>query len=171
MLHGCMDGAESAGASEAKPAAAAAAGGGGGGDLMSAFDGLGDVLMPAMAPQAAGASPMASSPVKPMGGDLDSAMANMAGNLGMGNQKPGEAAGGANWQAQVPTPSWGVTMPAGGAAPMMPGSPMMAAQQPVRPQFPAGAPGQPMSPGMAQSPRKPPPPKDPLADLNIKDFM
>ncbi|KTG33858.1 hypothetical protein cypCar_00022518, partial [Cyprinus carpio] len=40
----------------------------------AAFDGLGDVLMPAMAPQAAGAT----SPVKPMGGDLDSAMANMA---------------------------------------------------------------------------------------------
>ncbi|XP_016390831.1 clathrin coat assembly protein AP180-like isoform X2 [Sinocyclocheilus rhinocerous] len=145
---------ESAGAGEAKPAAAAA-----GGDLMSAFDGLGDVLMPAMAPQAAGAT----SPVKPMGGDLDSAMANMASNLAVGNQKPGEAAGGANWQAQ----------PGAGAAPMMPGSPMMAAQQPMmRPQFPAaGAPGQPMSPGMAQSPRKPPPPKDPLADLNIKDFM
>uniref|UniRef100_A0A672RIQ4 Clathrin coat assembly protein AP180-like n=1 Tax=Sinocyclocheilus grahami TaxID=75366 RepID=A0A672RIQ4_SINGR len=117
-----------------------------------AFDGLGDVLMPAMAPQAAGAT----SPVKPMGGDLDSAMANMASSTG-------EAAGGANWQAQ----------PGAGAAPMMPGSPMMAAQQPMmRPQFPAaGAPGQPMSPGMAQSPRKPPPPKDPLADLNIKDFM
>ncbi|XP_016303074.1 clathrin coat assembly protein AP180-like isoform X5 [Sinocyclocheilus anshuiensis] len=155
---------ESAGAGEAKPAAAAA-----GGDLMSAFDGLGDVLMPAMAPQAAGAT----SPVKPMGGDLDSAMANMASNLAVGNQKPGEAAGGANWQAQVPTPSWGVAMPGAGAVPMMPGSPMMAAQQPMmRPQFPAaGAPGQPMSPGMAQSPRKPPPPKDPLADLNIKDFM
>ncbi|XP_016390833.1 clathrin coat assembly protein AP180-like isoform X4 [Sinocyclocheilus rhinocerous] len=155
---------ESAGAGEAKPAAAAA-----GGDLMSAFDGLGDVLMPAMAPQAAGAT----SPVKPMGGDLDSAMANMASNLAVGNQKPGEAAGGANWQAQVPTPSWGVALPGAGAAPMMPGSPMMAAQQPMmRPQFPAaGAPGQPMSPGMAQSPRKPPPPKDPLADLNIKDFM
>ncbi|XP_059366679.1 clathrin coat assembly protein AP180-like [Carassius carassius] len=149
--------AESAGAGEAKPAAAAA-----GGDLMSAFDGLGDVLMPAMAPQAAGAT----SPVKPMGGDLDSAMANMASNLAVGNQKPGEATGGANWQAQVPTPSWGVAMPGAGATPMMPGSPMM------RPQFPApGAPGQPMSPGMAQSPRKPPPPKDPLADLNIKDFM
>ncbi|XP_016390832.1 clathrin coat assembly protein AP180-like isoform X3 [Sinocyclocheilus rhinocerous] len=144
---------ESAGAGEAKPAAAAA-----GGDLMSA-----------MAPQAAGAT----SPVKPMGGDLDSAMANMASNLAVGNQKPGEAAGGANWQAQVPTPSWGVALPGAGAAPMMPGSPMMAAQQPMmRPQFPAaGAPGQPMSPGMAQSPRKPPPPKDPLADLNIKDFM
>ncbi|KAL1275397.1 hypothetical protein QQF64_035020 [Cirrhinus molitorella] len=135
---------ESAGAGEAKPAAPAAAGG----DLMSA-----------MAPQAAGAT----SPVKPMGGDLDSAMANMASNLAVGNQKPGDAAGGANWQAQ----------PGAGAAPMMPGSPMMAAQQPMmRPQFPAaGAPGQPMSPGMAQSPRKPPPPKDPLADLNIKDFM
>ncbi|XP_016299738.1 clathrin coat assembly protein AP180-like isoform X2 [Sinocyclocheilus anshuiensis] len=145
---------ESAGAGEAKPAAAAA-----GGDLMSAFDGLGDVLMPAMAPQAAGAT----SPIKPMGGNLDSAMANMASNLAVGNQKPGEAAGGANWQAQ----------PGAGAAPMMPGSPMMATQQPMmRPQFPAaGAPGQPISPGMAQSPRKPPPPKDPLADLNIKDFM
>ncbi|XP_043092246.1 clathrin coat assembly protein AP180 isoform X4 [Puntigrus tetrazona] len=155
---------ESAGAGEAKPAAPAAAAAGG--DLMSAFDGLGDVLMPAMAPQGAGAT----SPVKPMGGDLDSAMANMASNLAVGNQKPGEAAGGANWQAQVPTPSWGVAMPGAGA---MPGSPMMAAQQPMmRPQFPAaGAPGQPMSPGMAQSPRKPPPPKDPLADLNIKDFM
>uniref|UniRef100_A0A8C1YW96 Clathrin coat assembly protein AP180 n=1 Tax=Cyprinus carpio TaxID=7962 RepID=A0A8C1YW96_CYPCA len=127
---------ESASAGEAKPAAAAA-----GGDLMSAFDGFGDVLMPAMAPQ---------------GGDLDSAMANMASNLAVGNQKPGEAAGGANWQVQT----------GAGTAPMMPGSPMM------RPQFPApGAPGQPMSPGMAQSPRKPPPPKDPLADLSIKDFM
>ncbi|XP_016371952.1 clathrin coat assembly protein AP180-like isoform X5 [Sinocyclocheilus rhinocerous] len=155
---------ESAGTGEAKPAAAAA-----GGDLMSAFDGLGDVLMPAMAPQAAGAT----SPIKPMGGNLDSAMANMASNLAVGNQKPGEAAGGANWQAQVPTPSWGVALPGAGAAPMMPGSPMMATQQPMmRPQFPAaGAPGQPISPGMAQSPRKPPPPKDPLADLNIKDFM
>uniref|UniRef100_A0A8C1GT19 Clathrin coat assembly protein AP180 n=1 Tax=Cyprinus carpio TaxID=7962 RepID=A0A8C1GT19_CYPCA len=101
---------------------------------LKAFDGFGDVLMPAMAPQ---------------GGDLDSAMANMASSTG-------EAAGGANWQAQT----------GAGTAPMMPGSPMM------RPQFPApGAPGQPMSPGMAQSPRKPPPPKDPLADLSIKDFM
>ncbi|XP_037398481.1 clathrin coat assembly protein AP180 isoform X2 [Pygocentrus nattereri] len=114
-------------------------------------------LMGAMAPQAAGAA----SPVKPAGGDLDSTMANLAGNLGMGTQKPGEAAGGANWQAQP------------GAAGAAPGSPMMFPQQPmVRPQFPAaGAPGASMSPGMAQSPRKPPPPKDPLADLNIKDFL
>ncbi|KAL6473760.1 hypothetical protein MHYP_G00173210 [Metynnis hypsauchen] len=135
------------------PAPAASAGG----DLMGAFGDLGDMLMPAMAPQAAGAA----SPVKPAGGDLDSTMASLAGNLGMGTQKPGEAAGGANWQAQPGT---------AGAAP---GSPMMFPQQPmVRPQFPAaGAPGASMSPGMAQSPRKPPPPKDPLADLNIKDFL
>uniref|UniRef100_A0A673I995 Clathrin coat assembly protein AP180 n=1 Tax=Sinocyclocheilus rhinocerous TaxID=307959 RepID=A0A673I995_9TELE len=127
---------------------------------LKAFDGLGDVLMPAMAPQAAGAT----SPIKPMGGNLDSAMANMASSTFLSTfNLVGEAAGGANWQAQ----------PGAGAAPMMPGSPMMATQQPMmRPQFPAaGAPGQPISPGMAQSPRKPPPPKDPLADLNIKDFM
>ncbi|XP_047660023.1 clathrin coat assembly protein AP180-like isoform X5 [Tachysurus fulvidraco] len=129
-----------------------------GGDLMGAFGGLGDMLMPAMAPQPAAAAAMAASPVKPAGGDLDSTMASLAGNLGMGTQKPGEAAGGANWQAQH-----GAT----GAAPMMfPQQPMM------RPQFPsAGAPAAPMSSGMTQSPRKPPPPKDPLADLNIKDFL
>uniref|UniRef100_A0AAR2JBQ9 Clathrin coat assembly protein AP180 n=1 Tax=Pygocentrus nattereri TaxID=42514 RepID=A0AAR2JBQ9_PYGNA len=41
-----------------------------------AFGDLGDMLMPAMAPQAAGAA----SPVKPAGGDLDSTMANLAGS-------------------------------------------------------------------------------------------
>ncbi|XP_028857913.1 clathrin coat assembly protein AP180 isoform X6 [Denticeps clupeoides] len=164
---------------EAQPATAVASGS----DLMSAFDGLGDVLMPSIAPQMAGVSPMATSPVKAKG-DLDSTMANLAGNLGMGNQKPADsAAGGANWQSQPgllgATPFIGAQTPfsmpgaAGAGAPMMPGSPMMFPQQPMmRPQFPAGgAAGAPMSPGMAQSPRRPPPPKDPLADLNIKDFM
>ncbi|XP_076128823.1 clathrin coat assembly protein AP180 [Alosa pseudoharengus] len=130
---------------------------------MAAFDGLGDVLMPAMAPHPAGASPMTASPVKP---DLDATMANLASNLSMGNQKPADgAAGGANWQA----PQAGAP---GAGAPMMPGSPMMFPQQPMmRPQFPAAGSGAPMNPAMAQSPRKPPPPKDPLADLNIKDFL
>ncbi|MCJ8743163.1 hypothetical protein PDJAM_G00090530 [Pangasius djambal] len=148
---------DSAGAGNGQPTAPAPATSAGG-DLMGAFGGLGDMLMPAMAPQPAAAAPMAASPVKPVGGDLDSTMASLAGNLGMGTQKPGEAAGGANWQAQP-----GAT----GAAPMMfPQQPMM------RPQFPAaGAPAAPMSSGMTQSPRKPPPPKDPLADLNIKDFL
>ncbi|XP_029983724.1 clathrin coat assembly protein AP180 isoform X13 [Sphaeramia orbicularis] len=52
-----------------------------------------------------------------------------------------------------------------------PGAPMMPM---VRPGFPAAgagpAPGAPMS-GAAQSPRKPPPPRNALDDLNIKDFM
>ncbi|KAG5277398.1 hypothetical protein AALO_G00117050 [Alosa alosa] len=161
--------ADSAGgdAQAAAPAAPAGA------DLMAAFDGLGDVLMPAMAPHPAGASPMAASPVKP---DLDATMANLASNLSMGNQKPADgAAGGANWQApQVAPPQWGGPMAGapGAGAPMMPGSPMMFPQQPMmRPQFPAAGSGAPMNPAMAQSPRKPPPPKDPLADLNIKDFL
>ncbi|XP_062850771.1 clathrin coat assembly protein AP180 [Trichomycterus rosablanca] len=170
---------DTAGAANGQPAASAPASSGA--DLMGAFGGLGDMLIPAMAPQAAGAAAMAASPVKPAGGDLDSTMANLAGNLGMGTQKPGEAAGGTNWQSQ-PAPSgvshlMGSQLPFGmpgapGAAPM-PGSTMMFPQQPMmRPQFPAaGASAAPMSSGMAQSPRKPPPPKDPLADLNIKDFL
>ncbi|XP_027895924.1 clathrin coat assembly protein AP180 isoform X11 [Xiphophorus couchianus] len=58
------------------------------------------------------------------------------------------------------------------AAPQAPvaGAPMMPM---ARPGFPAAGvtPGAPMSPGMAQSPRKPPPPRNALDDLNIKDFM
>ncbi|KAI5611001.1 clathrin coat assembly protein AP180 isoform X4 [Silurus asotus] len=90
---------DSAGAGNGQPTPPAPATSSGG-DLMGAFGGLGDMLMPAMAPQPAAAASMAASPVKPVGGDLDSTMASLAGNLGMGAQKQGEAAGGANWQAQ-----------------------------------------------------------------------
>ncbi|XP_029589314.1 clathrin coat assembly protein AP180 isoform X2 [Salmo trutta] len=154
---------------EAQPAAPAAASGA---ELMAAFDGLGDVLMPAMTPQT-GAT---SSPVKHMGGDLDATMASMASNLGMGSQKTGEntmGSGGWSTPQNVPmgSPSFmgsyqGFSMggAAGAGAPMMPM---------VRPGFGApAAPGAPMgSPGMAGSPRRPPPPKNALDDLNIKDFM
>lgn len=47
--------------------------------LSPAFGGLGDMLMPAMAPQPAASAAMAASPVKP-GGDLDSTMASLAGS-------------------------------------------------------------------------------------------
>ncbi|KAM8825670.1 clathrin coat assembly protein AP180-like isoform 5-T5 [Synchiropus picturatus] len=119
-------GAESTGGDA--PAAAAAAPSA---ELMSVFDGLGDVMKPSVTPQA---------------GDVDTSMANMASNLTMGTA--------AAPQAGAP----------GAGAPMMP----MA-----RPGFsaPAAAPGAPMSPGVAQSPRKPPPPRNALDDLNIKDFM
>ncbi|XP_031656111.1 clathrin coat assembly protein AP180 isoform X11 [Oncorhynchus kisutch] len=144
---------------ETMPAAPAAASGA---ELMAAFDGLGDVLMPSMTPQAGAAS----SPVKPMGGDLDATMASMASNLGMGSQKPGENTMGGWSTPQVAPPSWGAPMggAVGAGAPMMPM---------VRPGFGAPAtPGAPMgSPGMAGSPRRPPPPKNALDDLNIKDFM
>nr|XP_046147699.1 clathrin coat assembly protein AP180-like isoform X8 [Oncorhynchus gorbuscha] len=168
-----MFGADSTGG-ETQPAAPAAASGA---ELMA-----GDVLMPAMTPQTGAAS----SPVKHMGGDLDATMANMASNLGMGSQKTGEnTMGSGGWSTpQVAPPSWGAPMnvpigspsfmgsyqgfsmggAAGAGAPMMPM---------VRPGFGApAAPGAPMgSPGMAGSPRRPPPPKNALDDLNIKDFM
>ncbi|XP_034143769.1 clathrin coat assembly protein AP180 isoform X6 [Esox lucius] len=164
---------------ETQPAAPASASGA---ELMAAFDGLGDVLMPAMTPQ--GGATM--SPVKPMGGDLDATMASMASNLGMGSQKPGEnTMGGGGWSTpQVAPASWGSPMNVpmgspsfmgsyqgfsmGGAAGV--GAPMMPM---VRPGFGGtAAPGAPMgSPGMAGSPRRPPPPKNALDDLNIKDFM
>ncbi|XP_041832273.1 clathrin coat assembly protein AP180 isoform X3 [Melanotaenia boesemani] len=129
-------GAESTGgdATSAAPAASDA-------ELMSVFDGLGDVMKPTVTPQA---------------GDADTSMANMASNLTMGTPAA----------PQVAPPSWGAPM---AGAPVT-GAPMMPM---ARPGFPAPGvtPGAPMSPGMAQSPRKPPPPRNALDDLNIKDFM
>ncbi|XP_031721875.1 clathrin coat assembly protein AP180-like isoform X6 [Anarrhichthys ocellatus] len=120
-------------------ATAAAAPAAPGAELMSVFDGLGDVMKPTLTPQA---------------GDVDTSMANMASNLTMGNPAA----------PQVAPPCWGAPMAGAPGAPMMPM---------VRPSFPAtgATPGPPMSPGAAQSPRKPPPPRNALDDLNIKDFM
>ncbi|XP_056871968.1 clathrin coat assembly protein AP180-like isoform X17 [Takifugu flavidus] len=131
-------GAESTGG-DATAAAAAPAPAAPGAELMSVFDGLGDVMKPTVTPQA---------------GDVDTSMANMASNLTMGTTPA----------PQVAPPCWGAPMPGAPGAPMMP----MA-----RPGFPAtgATPGAPMSPGVAQSPRKPPPPRNALDDLNIKDFM
>ncbi|XP_039455341.1 clathrin coat assembly protein AP180-like isoform X3 [Oreochromis aureus] len=144
---------------DAPAAAAAPAPVAPGAELMSVFDGLGDVMKPTVTPQA---------------GDVDTSMANMASNLTMGTPAA----------PQVAPPSWGapMTIPMGvspfmgihpsftmAGAPVA-GAPMMPM---ARPGFPAAGvtPGAPMSPGMAQSPRKPPPPRNALDDLNIKDFM
>ncbi|XP_075718203.1 clathrin coat assembly protein AP180 [Rhinoderma darwinii] len=69
----------------------------------------------------------------------------------------------------------GFGLPASGTGvPMMPQQPMMYGQSMIRPSFGgASVPGAPLSPSMtaaSQSPKKPPS-KDPLADLNIKDFL
>ncbi|XP_026139627.1 clathrin coat assembly protein AP180 isoform X5 [Carassius auratus] len=164
-------------------------------------------MIPAMAPTMAPTA--AAQPIKPIGGDLDSSLANLVGNLGMGSQKKDnqwnekKLTGGANWTPQVAPTSWGTPgaqmtgsapgaaappgamapplgaqpgfgMASAAGAPMMP-QPVMMGQPMMRPPFtgPAatGTPGAPLSPGpAAQSPKKPPT-KDPLADLNIKDFL
>ncbi|XP_033619258.1 clathrin coat assembly protein AP180 isoform X13 [Fukomys damarensis] len=77
--------------------------------------------------------------------------------------------------ASVGQPGTGFGMPpAGTGMPMMPQQPVMFAQPMMRPPFGAAAvPGTQLSPSptpATQSPKKPPA-KDPLADLNIKDFL
>ncbi|XP_067882106.1 clathrin coat assembly protein AP180 isoform X3 [Heterodontus francisci] len=190
------------------------------------FDSSGDLLMPTMAspnqavisgvPTAGGTQPM-----KGLGSDLDSSLANLVGNLGISpapgkksdlqwNASERKLTGGANWQPKVaPTTAWpagvppsnqmngwpipcygavppvgppptaqpvpGFGMPPASAGiPMMPQQPMMYPQPMMRPAFGAGAvPGAPLSPSptpATQSPKKPAT-KDPLADLNIKDFL
>ncbi|XP_034060214.1 clathrin coat assembly protein AP180 isoform X10 [Gymnodraco acuticeps] len=110
-------GAESTGgeATAAAPAAPSA-------ELMSVFDGLGDVMKPTLTPQ---------------GGDVDTSMANMASNLSMGTPAA----------AQVAPPCWGAPMPGAPGATMMsmarpgPGAPMSpgAAQSPRKPAPPRNA--------------------------------
>ncbi|MGH0168754.1 UNVERIFIED_CONTAM: hypothetical protein FKN15_064772 [Acipenser sinensis] len=200
----------------------------------SVFDGLEDLLMPTMTPQGQGAGAGLGGIAgvqsgKALAGDLNSSLANLAGNLGIaGTQKKdlqwnaGERklTGGVNWQPKVapatwgtpgsqmtgavppggvppvggvtpvaaappvgaippmgavqPQPGFGMPPAAGAGAPMMPQSSMMYPQPMMRPPFGASAsPGAPLSPSptpATQSPKKPPT-KDPLADLNIKDFL
>ncbi|XP_029928285.1 clathrin coat assembly protein AP180 isoform X4 [Myripristis murdjan] len=207
-----------------------------GGFDASMFDGLGDLLMPAITPQSTGGStagstgtpgvpglgaipPATPPPTKPIGGDLDSSLANLIGDLGVKKKDPQsekKLTGGANWMPQVAPTSWGTpgaplagaapgapgapgaAPPSGGMVPPMgaqpsfgmppaagPGAPMMQpmmgqpmmGQPMMRPPFTgvagaapgAAAPGAPLSPGPAsQSPKKP---KDPLAELDLKDFL
>ncbi|XP_029416846.1 clathrin coat assembly protein AP180 isoform X8 [Nannospalax galili] len=188
----------------------------------SVFDGLGDLLMPTMAPsgQPAPVSMVPPSPAmaasKGLGSDLDSSLASLVGNLGISSttSKKGDLqwnagekklTGGANWQPKVTPATWSAGVPqqgavpptssvptgagapsvgqpgagfgmppAGAGMPMMPQQPVMFAQPMMRPPFGAAAvPGTQLSPSptpATQSPKKPPA-KDPLADLNIKDFL
>ncbi|XP_038655441.1 clathrin coat assembly protein AP180 isoform X23 [Scyliorhinus canicula] len=182
------------------------------------FDSSGDLLMPTMASQnqaILAGMPIAggTQPMKGLGSDLDSSLANLVGNLGISpapgkksdlqwNASERKLTGGANWQPKVaPTTSWpagcppsnqmGAVPPVGPpptaqpvpgfgippastGIPMMPQQSMMYPQPMMRPAFGAGAvPGTPLSPNptpATQSPKKPAT-KDPLADLNIKDFL
>ncbi|XP_056421967.1 clathrin coat assembly protein AP180 isoform X12 [Hyla sarda] len=207
------------------PAPAAASATSGGTFDASVFDGLGDLLIPTMTPSSQPGSSLtsannASGAGKALGGDLDSSLASLVGNLGISgttvkkgdlqwNAGEKKLTGGANWQPKVAPATWasggpstasmqgtvppastgpqtasaspgaqpttGFSMPASGTGvPMMPQQPMMYGQPMIRPSFGGAAvPGAPLSPSMtpaSQSPKKPPT-KDPLADLNIKDFL
>nr|XP_033957960.1 clathrin coat assembly protein AP180 isoform X8 [Pseudochaenichthys georgianus] len=200
-----------------------------GGFDASMFGGLGDLLMPAITPQSTGGSTAGSTagsmgtpvtmggiaaappptllPSKTVGGDLDSSLANLIGDLGVKKKDPQsekKLTGGANWMPHVAPTSWGTPgAPMGGTAPGGPGAPGASMVPPMsaQPGFgmaPAGGPGAPMmqpmmgqtmmgqpmmrppyaggagaAPGapiplVSQSPKKP---KDPLADLDLKDFL
>ncbi|XP_062843985.1 clathrin coat assembly protein AP180 [Trichomycterus rosablanca] len=156
------------------------------------------LVAPAVTPTTPAMVPTAAPPTKALSVDLDESLANLVGNLGMGQKKDGEKklTGGVNWTPHVAPTSWSAppmpgatagappagTMPppmsaqpafgmpptVGAGAPMMPQQ-MMMGQPMMRPPF-AGA-AAPLSPGPAvQNPKKPPT-KDPLADLDIKDFL
>ncbi|XP_054554976.1 clathrin coat assembly protein AP180 isoform X4 [Talpa occidentalis] len=94
----------------------------------SVFDGLGDLLMPTMAPtgQPAPISMVPPSPAmaasKPLGSDLDSSLASLVGNLGISGttSKKGDLqwnagekklTGGANWQPKVAPATWSAGVP------------------------------------------------------------
>ncbi|KAK1895023.1 Clathrin coat assembly protein AP180 [Dissostichus eleginoides] len=200
-----------------------------GGFDASMFGGLGDLLMPAITPQSTGGStagsiagsmgtpvavggiaaapPPTPPPSKNVGGDLDSSLANLIGDLGVKKKDPQsekKLTGGANWMPHVAPTSWGTPgAPMGGTAPGGPGAPGASMVPPMNAQpgfgmAPAGGPGAPMmqpmmgqpmmgqpmmrppyaggagaAPGapiplVSQSPKKP---KDPLADLDLKDFL
>ncbi|XP_014636576.1 PREDICTED: clathrin coat assembly protein AP180 isoform X2 [Ceratotherium simum simum] len=95
----------------------------------SVFDGLGDLLMPTMAPagQPAPISMVPPSPAmaasKALGSDLDSSLASLVGNLGISGttSKKGDLqwnagekklTGGANWQPKVAPATWSAGVPA-----------------------------------------------------------
>ncbi|XP_039708782.1 clathrin coat assembly protein AP180 isoform X8 [Pteropus medius] len=94
----------------------------------SVFDGLGDLLMPTMAPagQPAPISMVPPSPAmaasKALGSDLDSSLASLVGNLGISGttSKKGDLqwnagekklTGGANWQPKVAPATWSASVP------------------------------------------------------------
>ncbi|XP_052043661.1 clathrin coat assembly protein AP180 isoform X1 [Apodemus sylvaticus] len=100
----------------------------------SVFDGLGDLLMPTMAPsgQPAPVSVVPPSPAmaasKGLGSDLDSSLASLVGNLGISGttSKKGDLqwnagekklTGGANWQPKVTPATWSAGVPPQGTVP------------------------------------------------------
>ncbi|CAN0298621.1 unnamed protein product [Lampetra planeri] len=149
-------------------------------DLFAGFDLIGDMLLPSMQqqqpqmqPQVLGHAQQATG--KLVANDLDSSLANLVGSEGQWSGGEKKLTGGANWQPRAAPPAWA---PAPAApAPAMPGHLARGCQNRPRtqtkspaPAAPPTAPTQPQHASLSQSPQKGPT-KDPLADLNLKDFI
>uniref|UniRef100_A0A8C0MK89 Clathrin coat assembly protein AP180 n=1 Tax=Canis lupus familiaris TaxID=9615 RepID=A0A8C0MK89_CANLF len=141
----------------------------------SVFDGLGDLLMPTMAPagQPAPISMVPPSPAmaasKALGSDLDSSLASLVGNLGISGttSKKGDLqwnagekklTGGANWQPKVAPATWSASVPP--SAPLQGAVPPTSSVPPVAGAPSVGQPGAgfgmpPAGTGMPMMPQQP----------------
>uniref|UniRef100_A0A2K5DGA4 Clathrin coat assembly protein AP180 n=1 Tax=Aotus nancymaae TaxID=37293 RepID=A0A2K5DGA4_AOTNA len=141
----------------------------------SVFDGLGDLLMPTMAPagQPAPVSMVPPSPAmaasKALGSDLDSSLASLVGNLGISGttSKKGDLqwnagekklTGGANWQPKVAPATWSAGVPQ--SAPLQGAVPPTSSVPPVAGAPSVGQPGAgfgmpPAGTGMPMMPQQP----------------
>uniref|UniRef100_A0ABI7X5H7 ENTH domain-containing protein n=1 Tax=Felis catus TaxID=9685 RepID=A0ABI7X5H7_FELCA len=141
----------------------------------SVFDGLGDLLMPTMAPagQPAPISMVPPSPAmaasKALGSDLDSSLASLVGNLGISGttSKKGDLqwnagekklTGGANWQPKVAPATWSAGVPP--SAPLQGAVPPTSSVPPVAGAPSVGQPGAgfgmpPAGTGMPMMPQQP----------------
>ncbi|XP_059745662.1 clathrin coat assembly protein AP180 isoform X10 [Bos taurus] len=141
----------------------------------SVFDGLGDLLMPTMAPtgQPAPISLVPPSPAmaasKALGSDLDSSLASLVGNLGISGttSKKGDLqwnagekklTGGANWQPKVAPATWSAGVPP--SAPLQGAVPPTSSVPPVAGAPSVGQPGAgfgmpPAGTGMPMMPQQP----------------
>uniref|UniRef100_A0A286XIR6 Clathrin coat assembly protein AP180 n=1 Tax=Cavia porcellus TaxID=10141 RepID=A0A286XIR6_CAVPO len=141
----------------------------------SVFDGLGDLLIPTMAP-AGQPTPVSMVPPSPamaaskaLGSDLDSSLASLVGNLGISGttSKKGDLqwnagekklTGGANWQPKVTPATWSAGVPP--SAPLQGAVPPTSSVPPVAGAPSVGQPGTgfgmpPAATGMPMMPQQP----------------
>eukprot|EP00074_Homo_sapiens_P095643 XP_016873871.1 phosphatidylinositol-binding clathrin assembly protein isoform X20 [Homo sapiens] len=152
------------------------------------FDELGGLLKPTVASQNQNLPVAKLPPSKLVSDDLDSSLANLVGNLGIGNgttkndvnwSQPGEKklTGGSNWQPKVaPTTAWNAaTMPPQmGSVPVMTQPTLIYSQPVMRPPNPFGpVSGAQLSAASSPSSHSPhrASGKDPFAELSLEDFL
>ncbi|XP_063639433.1 phosphatidylinositol-binding clathrin assembly protein isoform X17 [Pan troglodytes] len=152
------------------------------------FDELGGLLKPTVASQNQNLPVAKLPPNKLVSDDLDSSLANLVGNLGIGNgttkndvnwSQPGEKklTGGSNWQPKVaPTTAWNAaTMPPQmGSVPVMTQPTLIYSQPVMRPPNPFGpVSGAQLSAASSPSSHSPhrASGKDPFAELSLEDFL